>query len=175
MSRPKPCWRLCRAKQPHTHRARLQVEQLESRIVPSVAELVKDVNLVPMGSGPGNLVEINGTVFFTASNPSNGRELWKSDGTANGTWQFSTDGGGTWTNMPSVSAKSALLLRGSDLVRCVPNDGFRGTAQLSYRCWDQTTGDAGDTANVTAGTATAFSLAAETTLVVVNTAPLLVV
>ena len=37
-------------------------------------------------SYPENLTDINGTLFFTAQDDANGRELWKSDGTeANGT------------------------------------------------------------------------------------------
>ncbi len=39
----------------------------------------------PPGSLPGNLTNVNGTLFFTANDGSNGVELWMSDGTPAGT------------------------------------------------------------------------------------------
>lgn len=54
--------------------------------------LVKDINpqlcagpSVQCDSQPAGIVEIDGTLFFTAFQPSTGRELWKSDGTDAGT------------------------------------------------------------------------------------------
>src|SRR5262245_41736168 len=41
--------------------------------------------LYPNSSYPSTLTNVNGTLFFTANNDTNGRELWKSDGTAAGT------------------------------------------------------------------------------------------
>ena len=77
-----------------------------------------------------------------------------------GTWQYSTDGGSTWTNVGSVSNTSALLLRSSDKLRLIP-DGQNGTtASLTFRAWDQTSGTAGSTADTsTNGGTTAFSSA----------------
>ncbi len=59
---------------------------LETRLAPA-ATLLKDINLTPAtdGANPSNLIDINGTVFFTASTPTTGPELWKSNGTAAGT------------------------------------------------------------------------------------------
>jgi ELWxxDGT repeat protein len=45
--------------------------------------LVRDINAA--GGFPELLVNVNGTLFFTANDGSNGRELWKSDGTEAGT------------------------------------------------------------------------------------------
>lgn len=46
--------------------------------------MVKDIN--PLGdSSPADLINVNGTLFFTAENSSGGIDLWKSDGTASGT------------------------------------------------------------------------------------------
>lgn len=47
--------------------------------------LVKDISTSSDPYGPANLVNVNGTVYFTAYRPDLGRELWKSDGTNGGT------------------------------------------------------------------------------------------
>jgi ELWxxDGT repeat protein len=39
----------------------------------------------PNSSYPASLTNVNGTLFFTAYEPTDGRELWKSDGTSKGT------------------------------------------------------------------------------------------
>jgi len=40
---------------------------------------------IPNSSNPGNLTNVNGTLYFTASDATHGRELWASDGSAAGT------------------------------------------------------------------------------------------
>ena len=40
---------------------------------------------IPNSSSPNNLVNVNGTLFFIAYEPTHGSEVWKSDGTAKGT------------------------------------------------------------------------------------------
>ncbi|WP_028445790.1 DUF4347 domain-containing protein, partial [Chitinimonas koreensis] len=95
----------------------------------------------------------------------------------NGTWQYSLDGGTSWSAVGTVSANSALLLRSTDLVRFVPN-GVNGTsASFDYRAWDASAGTAGNKvdASVTGGT-TAFSTAGDTASITVgevNDAPTL--
>jgi hypothetical protein len=61
---------------------------------------------------------------------------------SNGTWQFTLDGGQTWTDFGNVSVTQALLLDDSvnTAVRFVPNPFFTGTATFSFRAWDQTDG-----------------------------------
>lgn len=51
----------------------------------SQPSLVKDINDTPAGSGANNFIDVNGTLFFTAFTREFGWELWKSDGTAQGT------------------------------------------------------------------------------------------
>src|SRR5205085_7426406 len=96
---------------------------------------------------------------------------------SNGTWQCSTDGGSTWTNVGAVANTSALLLRASDSLRFVP-DGQNGTAaSVTFRAWDQTTGTAGTNVDTSAnGGVMAFSAAtasASITVTDLNDAPVL--
>jgi subtilisin-like proprotein convertase family protein len=87
-----------------------------------------------------------------------------------GTWQFSLDNGATWVAMGTVSTNSAILLRGSDLIRFVPTAGYLGTQKLSFKAWDRTEGSVGlKSKTSTAG----FSKEIETAIVNVNTAPTL--
>ncbi|MCK6560916.1 T9SS type A sorting domain-containing protein [bacterium] len=50
-----------------------------------VPYLVKDINPGPNGSGPYELTNVNGTLFFRATDGINGIGLWKSNGTSEGT------------------------------------------------------------------------------------------
>src|SRR5262249_47572380 len=64
--------------------ARPQVEPLEDRCVPAVS-LLKDLNLSTTDSSfPANLVEMNGSAYFSATN-GNVTGLFKSDGSSGGT------------------------------------------------------------------------------------------
>ena len=47
--------------------------------------MVKDINSGSGGSNTTSLVDVNGTLFFRASDGTNGNELWKSNGTDAGT------------------------------------------------------------------------------------------
>ena len=53
----------------------------ETRVAPRVKDILPGAG----GSYPSNLTDVNGTLFFTATDGSNGYELWKSDGTEAGT------------------------------------------------------------------------------------------
>src|SRR5439155_1492147 len=64
-------------------------------------------------------------------------------GSTNGAWQFSTDGGTTWSAVGAVSNGSALLLRSTDKVRFLPDGNNGGSDTITYRAWDQTSGSAG--------------------------------
>ena len=92
-----------------------------------------------------------------------------------GTWEYSINGGGTWTAIGTVNDSSSLLLRSQDLVRLVP-DGLNGTsASLTYRAWDRTSGTEGTMVSTASrGAATAFSIATDSagiTVTSVNDAP----
>jgi hypothetical protein len=86
---------------------------------------------------------------------------------ANGTWQFSTNGGATWSDIGVVSDSSARLLAAdaNTRVRFVPAVGFSGTVTdgITFRAWDQTSGVNGGLGDASVnGGSTAFSTATET-------------
>ncbi|MBM7117763.1 ELWxxDGT repeat protein [Archangium primigenium] len=54
-------------------------------LVSASARLVKDINPRTASANPRELTNIQGTVYFSASDGMTGSELWKSDGTAAGT------------------------------------------------------------------------------------------
>ena len=72
---------------------RLSVEQLDDRVMLTVnVELLVDINLGEPSSLfefpediPSNWVEYDGMLYFAADDGIHGSELWKSDGTAEGT------------------------------------------------------------------------------------------
>ena len=43
--------------------------------------MLKNINPLGASSNPENLVDVNGVLYFTATDGINGKELWKSDGT----------------------------------------------------------------------------------------------
>ncbi|MBG1267437.1 beta strand repeat-containing protein [Nostoc sp. WHI] len=82
----------------------------------------------------------------------------------NGKWQYSTDGGNNWIDF-GVSATSATLLKDTEKVRFVPNAGYNGTAEITFRAWDTSDDNASGTTNVVIGVGggtTAYSTAEET-------------
>src|SRR5262245_59764439 len=65
---------------------RLWLEVLENRaLLAGVPVLLANVNAGTEASDPGQFTQVGPVVFFTANDDVNGRELWKTDGTAAGT------------------------------------------------------------------------------------------
>ena len=86
---------------------------------------------------------------------------------SNGTWWFSTNNGGTWTQIAAVSDASALLLAADANTRVYfqPDSNFQGTVSdaITFRAWDQTSGAAGNYVSTAAnGGSSAFSSATDT-------------
>src|SRR5206468_11860610 len=81
----------------------------------------------------------------------------------NGTWQYSLDGGSSWSAVGAVSSSSSLLLDSSNLIRFVPN-GISGTsASFTYRAWDESSGTVGTKASSSSsGATTSYSSAVAT-------------
>ncbi|MGE0255961.1 MAG: beta strand repeat-containing protein [Alphaproteobacteria bacterium] len=101
--------------------------------------------------------------------------------TTNGTWQFTTDGGSNWTTFGALSNTSATLLasNANTFVRFLPNANYNGTADITYRAWDQsnlgqlsgivTIANGAVGVNVsTGGGTTAYSLLQESAQISVN-------
>ena len=91
--------------------------------------------------------------------------------TSNGAWQFSLNGGSTWTGIGAVSDGGVRLLAADSTtrIRFVPSANFSGTASLSFRAWDRTRGANGGLALATTnGGTTAFSAATETAAITVG-------
>ncbi len=88
-------------------------------------------------------------------------------GDTNGTWEYSTNNGASWTAFGTVSESSAVVLTATanDRIRFVPNTNFNGVASFTVRAWDTTDGAASGSTGVdttTNGGGTAFSVAQET-------------
>ena len=149
---------------------------------------VSVIHVAPVLSGSNNLTAINendttnngtlvsdliaGQVTDTNHAESFGIAVTAVENT-NGTWQYSTNGGSTWTafGTPSVTAARLLAADADTRVRFVPNANWFGTVAggLDFHAWDQTSGTAGATADVTtSGGMTAFSSATAAAAVTVN-------
>ncbi len=94
----------------------------------------------------------------------------------NGSWEFSTDGGGTWTAfsavVPPIDGNNAIVLAATDRIRFVPTPSFTGPAgTIAFQAWDgtdgSTSGDSGIDAAI-AGGQSAFSQATETASIEVS-------
>ena len=144
-----------------------------------VLNITPVVNLPQMVSGStthvGSRVSalINGRVTDLDVNNKRGIVVVGAAQTA-GNWQYSLDGGTTWTEFGAVSATSALLLPDTAFVRFVSNAGFVGNSTFDYRAWDRTAGDVGGRVNLTRvnalGANSPASDAVETATVRVNAA-----
>jgi ELWxxDGT repeat protein len=73
---------------PRLHRrARPCLEEMENRLLLSVsASLLKDLNTLPASSDPSGFFSIGTITYFAANDGVHGNELWRTDGTAAGTY-----------------------------------------------------------------------------------------
>ncbi len=101
--------------------------------------------------------------------------------TANGTWFYSLNNGGTWSALGSVLSSSARLLAADSDNRLYfqPNPDFNGniSSAITFRAWDRTSGTDGNTASTSSnGGTTPYSSATDTASLIVisvNDAPTL--
>lgn len=114
---------------------------------------------VPPGSNPGTtvdaLVAANG-LYSDAQGPFRSGLAFTGLDNANGSWQYSRDGGTTWTNFGTLSNSSATLLEadgaGKNRVRFLPGLYFFGTATITFKAWDTTDGRLDGTTGADTGT-----------------------
>ncbi len=73
-----------------THRRRLQIETLELRqVLAADFDVLRDINLSSNRiNTPEDTISFNSAIYFTGTTESLGRELYKSDGTSDGTFLF---------------------------------------------------------------------------------------
>jgi Tol biopolymer transport system component len=122
--------------------------------------------LVDLG---GPLSNVNDPMLGTTASVT-GIAVTAADAT-NGSWFYSTDDGATWSALGAVTATSARLLAANATTRLYfrPTANYNGTATLTFRAWDQTSGTAGTTVDTsTNGGASPFSTATDTADIVVN-------
>ena len=134
---------------------------------------------VPTGA-VGNLVSsiVGSNVVDYDTGAVSGIAITNAD-SSHGTWYFSTDNGAHWSTLGSVGEANSRLLAADGLTRLYfkPDAGFSGpvNSAITYHAWDQTSGQIGGTADLTAtgatGGTTAFSSATDTISLSLNGAP----
>ena len=96
--------------------------------------------------------------------------------TGQGTWDYSLDGT-TFTPLPTVGLTSALLLPATADLRYTPDGKDSETPTITYYAWDQTSGSAAGSVDLSAagatGGTTAYSFLTDTASLTVNDAPVL--
>ncbi|WP_332608971.1 tandem-95 repeat protein, partial [Achromobacter sp. ESBL13] len=125
---------------------------------------------VPTGAVGSSVNNFIGSTSDVDAGPLTGVAIVGAD-TANGTWWYSANNGTNWTQMGTVSDSSAVLLANSANSRVYfrPNADFNGTAALTIRAWDQTSGTNGATADASVnGGITAFSSATSAVTITVS-------
>jgi VCBS repeat-containing protein len=151
---------------------------LDATDSPTIAAVNEDA-VAPsgaVGTLVSSLVDLAGNGGFDNVTDADGPDLGiaiTGTNSANGTWYYSTNNGGTWMAVGAVSGASALLLEANASTRLYfqPAANFSGTVSdgITFRAWDESTGTAGTKVDTTSnGGSSAFSSATDTASVTVN-------
>ncbi|MHB1033589.1 MAG: Ig-like domain-containing protein [Pirellulales bacterium] len=104
----------------------LHLEALERRQMLAISPvLLADLNPDAAASNPGDFVEVGSSLFFAADNGTNGRELWRTDGTPAGTTMVKDLYPGTTGTTPNTSDPKFLTNLNGTLF-FVADDGTNG-------------------------------------------------
>jgi large repetitive protein len=108
-------------------------------------EIVADIRPGDEGSDPASLVNVGGMLYFTADDGVHGRELWRSDGTAQGTVLIGDVAPGTVGSSPLevVAVGDDVYWSAFDVVHGRELWRSDGTAQSAVRVADIVVGAAG--------------------------------
>ncbi len=110
--------------------------------LPTIAEDTSNPSGVQVASLLGsNVSEVD-------ANPLSGIAVVGATGINSGNWQYRLASDASWMDFGTFGASIARLLPANAEVRFVPKSNFNGTATLSYRAWDQTSGVSGGIANI---------------------------
>ncbi|MGB3510616.1 MAG: Ig-like domain-containing protein, partial [Microcoleaceae cyanobacterium] len=91
----------------------------------------------------------------------------------NGTWEYSITPN-TWIAFPNnIADANAVLLDNTASIRFIPNPDYNGTANITFRAWDQFLGQNGDTGidTTTNGGSTPYSVSSDTANITINPIP----
>ena len=138
---------------------RLMLQTLEERLTPAYDVSLLDLNTINQdvtgSSSPDWITPVGNIIIFAADDGTNGRELWRSNGTASGTFMIKDIYPGVTGSIPRD------LVEANGLVYFTANNGNNGR-----ELW-KTDGTAGGTVMVTdiaSGALSAFSLDPDTSL-----------
>ncbi|AKJ02388.1 Flagellar hook-length control protein FliK [Archangium gephyra] len=116
----------CSQREPVSAAGAVPSESLAARpsrsgLTGEAVRLVKDINVIGASADPRELANVNGTVYFSASDGLNGIELWKSDGTAAGTVLVKDISPGPGSSTPGAltNINGTLYFRATDGVNGV--------------------------------------------------------
>jgi len=144
---------------------------LNNALAPALTPINED-DTNPAGTLVSSL--LTGAVTDADAGASRGIAITSASNSAQGTWQYSLDGGANWQNLGAPGVAAARLLPSNELsrVRFVSNLNYNGQVKLFYRAWDQTQGAPGDTFDLSGtgkvGGTRAFSTAVEQATLTIN-------
>ena len=134
----------------------------------SITVDLNNINNAPVLSGANDLAAINEDDFNNGgtlvsdliSGQISDADAGSVDGIAvigvddtNGSWEYTTDGGGNWFAFGAIDGSNARLLAAdaNTYVRFVPDANWNGTVTngITFHAWDQSSGTAGGTADLT--------------------------
>ena len=125
----------------------------------------------PTGTSVASLITTLGSNYVVGGAITKGIAIYNAPST-NGNWQFSTNSGGSWTNITGLSAVNHLILTATgstNMVRFVPAANFNGTSVFSFRAWDSATGTPGTVVAVNSpGGTSGYSTGTGTVTITVN-------